>query len=362
MISSQILQSTIEELKVITRVDLCVVDLEGGVLASTFDVDGELAGAAESFVASQADSQEMRGSYFFKVHENHQPALILVSMGGEDAYMIGKVAVSEIQNLLVAYRERYDKNNFIQNLLLDNFLLVDIYNRAKRLHIEIQAKRVVFIIETEKDPDYMALETVKGLFSMTSRDFITAVDEKNIILVRELREGETYEDLDQVGRMLVDMMNTEAMACARVAYGTVVDELKDVSRSYKEAQMALDVGRIFYTERKVLGYNALGIGRLIYQLPMPLCKMFMDEVFTGEKPEDFDEETLVTVQKFFENNLNVSETARQLYIHRNTLVYRLEKLQKATGLDIRVFDDALTFQIGLMVANHMRFSAENDSL
>lgn len=361
MISNQILQGTIEELKAITRVELCIIDLEGSVMASTFDAPEEIIQAAGSFVDSQADSQEVGGCHFFKIHEDRQLTFILISKGGsDDAYMIGKVAVSEIQNLMVAYKERFDKNNFIQNLLLDNFLLVDIYNRAKRLHIELQARRVVFIIETKIDQDYMALETIKGLFAAKSRDFITAVDEKNIILVRELKDDESYEDLDQVGKMLVDMMNTEAMACARVSYGTIVEELRDVSRSYKEAQMALDVGKIFYTERNVLGYNSLGIGRLIYQLPISLCEMFMNEVFTDEKPDDFDEETLVTVQKFFENNLNVSETARQLYIHRNTLVYRLEKLQKATGLDIRVFDDALTFQIGLMVANHMRFTARKE--
>lgn len=361
MISNQILQSTIEELKAITRVDLCIIDLEGNKAAATFEAAQELVRAAEGFVDSPADSQEVGGCHFFKIYEDHQPTFILISRGSsDDAYMIGKVAVSEIQNLMVAYKERFDKNNFIQNLLLDNFLLVDIYNRAKRLHIELEARRVVFIIETKAEQDYMALETVKGLFASRSRDFITAVDERNIILVKELAADEGYDSLEHVGRMLVDMMNTEAMACARVSYGTIVEELKDVSRSYKEATMALDVGKIFYTERSVLGYNALGIGRLIYQLPIPLCEMFMNEVFTDEKPDDFDEETLVTVQKFFENNLNVSETARQLYIHRNTLVYRLEKLQKATGLDIRVFDDALTFQIGLMVANHMRFSADKN--
>ena len=155
--------------------------------------------------------------------------------------------------------------------------------------------------------------------------------------------------------MIVDMMNTEAMLNVRVAYGTIVNELKDVSKSYKEAKMALDVGKIFYAEKSVAAYSTLGIGRLIYQLPVNLCKLFIQEIFGENIPEELDEETLVTVNKFFENNLNVSETSRQLFVHRNTLVYRIEKLQKATGLDIRTFDDALTFKIALMVVNYMKY-------
>ena len=181
------------------------------------------------------------------------------------------------------------------------------------------------------------------------------MDEKSIILVQELKEGESYEQVDETAKMLRDMLNTEAMSDVKIAYGTIVNEIRQVSRSYKEAKLALDVGKIFYMERSIIAYNTLGIGRLIYQLPLPLCQMFMKEVFTEAKPDSFDEETLTTINKFFENSLNVSETARQLYIHRNTLVYRLEKLQKSTGLDIRVFDDALTFKIAMMVVSYMKY-------
>jgi carbohydrate diacid regulator len=203
------------------------------------------------------------------------------------------------------------------------------------------------------------MEIVKGLFGSKTKDFITAVDEKSIIIVQELKEQEGYDYVEQTALMLRDMLNTEAMASVRIAYGTIVNEITQVSRSYKEAKMALDVGKIFYMEKSIVAYNTLGIGRLIYQLPIPLCQMFMKEVFPeGMSPDNFDEETLTTINKFFENSLNVSETARQLYIHRNTLVYRLEKLQKSTGLDIRVFDDALTFKIAMMVVNYMKYMEE----
>lgn len=357
MISGQVIQTSIDELRAITRIDLCVSDLEGNVVASTMPEDDMQREAIQFFVNSAADSQVMQGYHFFKILDDGVPAYVLVARGnGEDAYMIGKIGVSQIQNLIIAYKERYDKNNFIQNLLLDNLLLVDIYNRAKKLHIDIEAKRIVYLIETRQEKDTSARELVKTMFAGNPRDFITAVDEKSIILVKELAEDEGYEAAEQVAKTLLDMLNSEAMSQVRVAYGTIIHEIRSISKSYKEAKMALDVGKIFYEDKKVIAYSTLGIGRLIYQLPLPLCEMFMNEVFGGQQlPDSLDEETLTTINKFFENSLNVSETSRQLYIHRNTLVYRLEKLQKSTGLDVRVFEDALTFRIALMVSNYMKY-------
>ena len=281
--------------------------------------------------------------------------MILAKGDSDDVYMVGKLAAFQIQNLLVAYKERYDKDNFIKNLLLDNLLLVDIYNRAKKLHIDTTARRLVFLIETKNEKDTGALEIVKGLFASKTKDFITQVDEKNIILVKAVKPNETYDDMDKTAKVILDMLNTEAMTSVHVSYGTMVNEIKDVSRSYKEAKMALDVGKIFYSDRNVVAYSSLGIGRLIYQLPMPLCKMFIKEIFGDKSPDEFDEETIATINKFFENSLNVSETSRQLYIHRNTLVYRLDKLQKSTNLDLRVFEDAITFKIALMVVKYMKY-------
>lgn len=356
MISNQILQNTVDGMKGIIQNDLCVMDTEGSILVSTSDEFARFVEAAQSFVQSPADSQVMNGYQFFKIYDETQLEYIVILQGdSEEIYTIGKILVFQIRSLLVAYKERYDKDNFIKNLLLDNLLMVDIFNRAKKLHIEMNARRVVFIIETNKEKDSGALETVRSIFATQTRDFITAVDEKNIILVKELGEKEQIEDLEKTAEVIVDMLNMEAMTKVHVAFGTIVKELKEVSRSYKEAKMALDVGKIFYSDKNVIAYSNLGIGRLIYQLPMPLCKMFIKEIFSDKTPDQFDEETLSTINKFFENNLNVSETSRQLYIHRNTLVYRLDKLQKSTGLDLRVFDDAITFKIALMVVKYMNY-------
>ena len=330
MISSQILQGAIDELRAITRIDLGLYDTEGRVVATTFQNEDISSDIIQQFAESVADSQVMQGCHFFKIFNEQVIEYVLISkVSNEDAGMIGKVAVSEIENLTVAYRERYDKNNFIQNLLLDNLLLVDMYNRAKKLHIDVEARRVVFMVETRQEKDNNARELLKTLFASRAKDFITAVDEKSIIIVRELKPEETYEDMEDVAQMMRDMLNSEAMSAVRISYGTIVDEIKQVSKSYKEAKMALDVGKIFYSERSIVAYSTLGIGRLIYQLPIPLCEMFMQEVFGDNIPDALDEETLMTINKFFENNLNV-------------------------------FDDALTFKIALMVVNYMKYMENQD--
>ena len=356
MISTQVIKTSIEELNAITKVGLCIFDLDGAVMASTFETNDIAAGLVTDFVSSPADSQVIGTDHLLKVWDEGELVYILVARGSSDeAYMIGKIAVSQIQNLIIAYKERFDRNNFFQNLLLDNLLLVDIYNRAKKLHVEVTAPRVVIIVETKVEKDGTASELLSGMFSSQFGDYITAVDESSVILIKALESTVDYDAVARTAETVVDMMNTEAMLNVRVAYGTIVNELKDVSKSYKEAKMALEVGKIFYAEKRVNAYNTLGIGRLIYQLPVNLCKMFIEEIFGDRVSLDFDEETLNTINKFFENNLNVSETSRQLFVHRNTLVYRIEKLEKSTGLDIRTFDDALTFKIALMVVNYMKY-------
>ena len=357
MISNQILQSTIDGLKSITRKELSVVEKEGKVIATTEEnMIGRQIDAVENFISSPAESQLILGYQYFKIYDNGVPEYVIQVKGeDESGYQIGKIAAFQIQSLLVAYKERYDKDNFIKNLLLDNLLLVDIYSRAKKLYIPVDAQRVVLIIECSAGREDNILEQMRPVFGNNNRDFITAVDENNVIIVKALTENDEMKEIEHYTANLTEWLETEGYSESRISYGTIVQEIKEVSRSYKEAKMAMDVGKIFFDERRVIAYSELGIGRLIYQLPIPLCKMFIREIFGGKSPDDFDEETLTTISKFFENSLNVSETSRQLFIHRNTLVYRLDKLQKSTGLDLRVFEDAITFKIALMVVKYMKY-------
>lgn len=361
MISNQTLQNTIDGLHQIAKVEFAVVDGEGSVLATTFSDASQYRDTVMSFAASEAESQVVSGCHFFKVYDEQQLEFIVLAKGAdeEEALLVGKIATFQIQELMVAYKERFDKDNFVKNLLLDNLLLVDIYNRSKKLHIDVEARRVVMIVETGKQKEGDEMDRIRSIFSGKTKDFVTAVDENNIIVVKEVGPKESYDSIYKTASVIIDAFGDRSEKI-RVSYGTIVNEIKEVSRSYKEAGMALDVGKIFFKEKNIIAYSALGIGRLIYQLPIPLCKMFIKEIFDGKNLDDFDEETLTTINKFFENSLNVSETSRQLYIHRNTLVYRLDKLQKSTGLDLRVFEDAITFKIALMVVRYMKYMENQD--
>ena len=355
MISNHKIQIALNEMKEISRIDLAVYNERGKQIAATFSPEEGVESAVMAFATSMAESQMVLGCHFFKVIvEGELEYVLLTYSATEDAYMVGRLAVCQIRNLVSAYMEQFDRNNFMQNILLGNMLLVDMYNKAQKLHIE-QSERVVYVVEMEGKKDSTAMELVKNLFVTKARDFVTEVDEQSIILIKDTRDMQGEEELAGLASMIVDNMHTEAMVRVRVGYGNRVETLQDLAKSYQEAKLALEVGRIFYAEKETVAYRYLGIGRLIYQIPMPLCEMFIREVFGDEIPDVFGEETATTIQKFFENNLNISETARQLYVHRNTLVYRLERLEKIIGLDIRRFDDAMTFKIAMMVIAHMQY-------
>lgn len=360
MLPNQVIQRTIQDIKRISGLEASIWNRRGECLAMTSPA-GKLSGEK---VAAFLEECKLQGTVeeldketgMFVVFEDEIPTYVLVVQGkGADIGIVGQMGVSQMTNLLQAYQERMDKNRFIQNLILDNMLLVDIYNQAKKMRIPNEQRRVVFLVEPKNEGENLILETMRGLFGAGTRDFVTAVDEMHVILVKELESTEDYPEVQHTAKVIADTLSMEAMVGIRISYGTIVGELKEVSRSYKEASMALEVGRVFYGERSVLAYNELGIGRLIHQLPQSLCEMFLKEVLEGNATEMFDDEELITVYTFFDNNLNISETARQLFIHRNTLVYRLEKIQKKTGLDVRVFEDALTFKIAVMVERHLKY-------
>lgn len=360
MISNQFLIEAVDRISEISGVTFSLITADGIRLGANGAVKDSDAKEILKTLDDVSDFETCDGHCYFKVHDANRVEYVLESEASDTAKLAGRLGALQLEALIQANQDRTDKDNFIKNLLLDNLLLVDIYNRAKKLHIEPYKPRVAYLVETKNRDDLSALETVRSMYSGEEQNFVAAIDENNIILVREVREGETEEDLMHVAEVIADMLNTEAMSQVRVSYGNVADEIRKVSNSYKEAKLAMSVGKIFNSEQNVVSYASLGIGRLIYQLPLPMCRMFIEEIFKGNSPESFDEETLTTINQFFENSLNVSETSRQLYIHRNTLVYRLDKLQKNTGLDLRIFDDAITFKIALMVVKYMHYMDSQD--
>lgn len=355
MISNQILQSTIDGLKAITGIDLCVMDTEGNLLVSTSAEENHETDV-KNFLSMEEQTYHTSKGQYYKIFDDYQLEYLLFVHGTENTDLkVGEIAVFQMQGLLAAYKERFDKDNFVKNLLMDNLLLIDIYNLAKKLHIQAEAKRVVYLVEIARDKDFHGIEKVRTALHAKNGDFVTAIDERNIIVVKELEADDNYDSVEKDSQNALLGLKQTGEEKVRIAYGTIVDDIKEVSKSYKEAKLALEVGKIFFSEKDIVAYNTLGIGRLIYQFPVPLCKMFIKEIFESKSPDDFSDETITTINKFFENNLNVSETSRQLYIHRNTLVYRLDKIQKTTGLDLRVFEDAITFKIALMVVKYMKY-------
>lgn len=355
MLAKQVIQDCIDDIGSIMGASLWIYGADAALVADTGQEQPDVQEALELFAASMADSQQMKGYHFFKIYEDEDTAYLTVSgPNTPQGYNAGKLAQVQIGRLMEAYREKFSKTAFIQKLLSENLYEVDIYNQSKQLGIDIQATRTVFLIEVEQPREDGVRELIQALYGRNSRDFVTAMDDRCMILVKELQGEEYQTQAEEIANTLVDMINVETMSRVRVAYGPWVSDIKELAESYKKAKTALEVGRIFYSGRTVTAYHTLGIGRLIYRLPGELCDLFLEEVFGPDAQVGLDDEALATINTFFAMNLNLAETARQLYMHRNTLAYRLEKIQKATGLDIRSFEDAMILKLALMVAEYRR--------
>ncbi len=308
--------------------------------------------AAESFAAP--DAFTLNG-YTYKPFGSQPRCEYLLFVEGDDqeaARYAALLAVS-MTSIKQYYDEKYDRGNFVKNVILDNILSGDIYLKARELRFNSDVDRVVLLIRVASHSDVSAFDVVQNLFPDKAKDFVINLNETDIALVKEIRSGIDSRDLEKLACSIVDTLSSEFYTQVSVGIGTVVSSLKELAGSFKEAQMALEVGKVFDTERTIVSYDNLGIARLIYQLPTTLCEMFLREIFKRGSIDSLDQETLFTIQKFFENNLNVSETSRRLFLHRNTLVYRLEKIKRLTGLDLRKFDDAIVFKVALMVKKYL---------
>ena len=295
------------------------------------------------------------GGYTYKSFGSRPRPEYAVFVSGSDSEAMKYVNLLSISlsSIKQYYDEKYDRSNFIKNVILDNILPGDIYLKARELHFNSDVSRVCMLIKISNKSDISAYDVIQNLFPDKNKDFIININETDIALIKEIRTGIEPKDLDKLASSIVDTLSSEFYTHCVVGIGTIVVGIKDLARSFKEAQVALEVGKVFDTEKSIVSYDNLGIARLIYQLPTTLCEMFLKEVFKRGSIESLDHETLFTIQRFFENNLNVSETSRKLFVHRNTLVYRLEKIKKITGLDLREFEDAIVFKVALMVKKYL---------
>lgn len=353
--SAKVFQSLAYRVKDILDCDIDITDSNGLIIASTRDnVLGSCNDEVSDFLDSGEQYTENENAAFMRVGNQGEFDFVAVIYGNiEQRKKAMELVCLSIENAKLYYEEKFDKNSFMKNVILGNILPGDISLRARELKVKDNVRRIIYCVQTEKNRDLHAYNIIQSLFPNDSKDFVVLLDEQNTVLVKELKDKEEREDIYRKARIIIDTLNTELMIKASIGIGTEVTRLRDISRSFKDAQTALAIGKIFETDKNIVDYNHLGIGRLIYQLPTTLCKLFLNEVFKDNVYDQIDQETMITIKKFFENSLNVSETSRQLFVHRNTLVYRLDKIQKLTGMDLRNFEDAMLFKVAMMVKQYL---------
>ena len=355
--SNSVFHSVMLQLKDISDRTFGVIDSDGCVVSST---DGLLLGErwpdAALKVSGVPDGIVTFGQRTFK------PILsgtgffeYAVFCSGDDdtARTFCSMAYIALNDAKVFYEEKHDRGTFVKNIIMDNILPGDIYIRAKELHFATDAPRAVFLVRQLGHGDVATVDVLGGMFPDKLQDFVLSINETDIAVVKQIPADTETAELERIAQNIEDTLKNELFVKTVIGIGTIAEHLRSLADSYKEAQTAIDVCKVFDTEKSVMSYENLGIGRLIYQLPTTLCEIFLSEVFKKNSIDSLDQETLFTINKFFENNLNVSETSRKLFVHRNTLVYRLEKIKKLTGLDLREFDHAIVFKVALMVRKYL---------
>ena len=355
--SNSVFQSVIVQLKDISDRTFGVIDTEGCVVSCT-DVSllGERWPDAALRIGGGVDGITVFAQKCFKAivgSSNLYEYAVFCSGEDELAKSFCSMAYIALNDAKVFYEEKHDRGTFVKNIIMDNILPGDIYIRAKELHFATDAPRAVFLIRQVGRSDVATVDVLSGMFPDKMQDFVLSINESDVAVIKQITANTPSEELEKIAQDIENTLKNELRIKTSIGIGTVSEHLRELADSYKEAQTAIEVGKVFDTEKSIMHYENLGIGRLIYQLPTTLCEIFLTEVFKKNPIDALDQETLFTIYKFFENNLNVSETARKLFVHRNTLVYRLEKIKKLTGLDLREFDDAITFKVALMVKKYL---------
>jgi carbohydrate diacid regulator len=359
--SNRLFQGVIHQMRDAIDKVIGVVD-ENGVIISCSEL-GRIGEVLESVTQdiNTTSGVFVKDGYTYKAFGTRSKHENAVFVEGTDAISAKYTNILSISlcNIKQYYDEKFDRGNFVKNVILDNILPGDIYLKARELRFNTEVSRVVLLIRIVSQNDISVYDMVQNLFPDRQKDFVISINENDIVLVKEVSHNISAKDLEKLSRSISDTLVSEFYTHAVIGIGGIVLGVKELARSFKEAQIALDVGKVFDTDKHIISYENLGIARLIYQLPTTMCEMFLKEVFKKGSIESLDQETLFTIQRFFENNLNVSETSRKLFVHRNTLVYRLEKIKKLTGLDLREFDHAIIFKVALMVKKYLTATPDN---
>jgi len=333
-----------------------VVDPEGIIVASSdLSLIGTSIGSIAYIMDESDDITTIHAGKTFKSLGTGSVGDYTVFAAGEDDFsktlcIMASIAISEAG---IYFEENHDKRTFVKSIIFENILPGDIYLRAKELRFAPDVTRGVLVIRLETTTNATALELLQEAFPDKQHDFVISTSDTDIVLVKEMQPDGDIKSLSKLAEMIQQKIADEFSVKSMIGIGTPARHLRELAYRYKEALVSIEIGKVFESEKSIINYETLGIGRLIYQLPTTLCEIFLSEVFKRNPIEALDQETLFTIDKFFENSLNVSETSRKLFVHRNTLVYRLEKIRKITGLDLREFDHAIIFKVALMVKKYL---------
>lgn len=357
---NKLFQNLVYQVEEIIQSEFGITDETGEILACSDDSKkGQNIPLINDFLKSGKTSDELEGFSIEKVYiKGKLEFIIFLQTDGNDSSKFLSLISISIKNIKTNYDERFDRNKFLKGLLMESINSEEIPLRAKELHLALNSLRIVFLIRTNESREIFAHEVIQSMFPNRTKDLVIVLDDENTVLVKELKTGSGSKEIGKIACSILDTLTTELMVKTFIGIGNIVENLMEIGQSYKEAEIALTVGKIFEIDKSIVSYDSLGIGRLIYQLPLESCKLFIQEIFKGDTLETIDNETSLTIAKFFENNLNISEASRQLYVHRNTLVYRLDKIQKTTGLDLRRFDDAIKFKMAILVNRYLQGSNE----
>jgi carbohydrate diacid regulator len=352
---SRVFQNACNQLKREVRRTIGIMDDNGAIIACSDETKIGFQNENVNLHFELSNEDFVGGGYIFRKIETYNQNIYIVFCEGEDEISKDLIAFLAVHFTMIKqyYDEKYDSNSFIKNIILDNVLPSDVLYKTRELKLAVEARRIVMIVRSVKSIEVSMVDILQGLFPDSAKDFVIRIDDRDVAVVRELKGNGDIKGIIKNAQEMHDTVTAEGMVKVSIGISTVVDTIQELARAYREARVALEVGKVFDTEKNIISYENLGIGRLIYQLPTTLCELFLNEVFKKESISVLDSETIYTIQKFFENNLNVSETSRKLFVHRNTLVYRLDKIKKLTGLDLREFDDAIIFKVAMMVNKYL---------
>ncbi len=251
-----------------------------------------------------------------------------------------------LRELLLSVKDHTRRDLFWQNLLLGQMSREEILLLSHRLHIDMSARWVLFLVAFLQDMGEMGQSVL--MTYVGSRDKLVKLDDRHAVIIK--KEGKKPLDIRQIAENLSDTLQAEAMVMVKVIYDRPVSDLNALPESLKHCEAALRISGLLYGESRVVSYDELSFEKLLFSVPKETAEEFLRERAPDFDVTMLDNEMMSTITTLFRNELNLGDTAKELFIHRNTLVYRLEKFEKQTGLDLKRFDDAVVCRVALILS------------